>query len=176
MDLMTLRFINNNENIIFCGTPGVGKTNLSVSIGIAAAKQRYSVYFITFQDLINQLKKAAAENRLETRVKWFCRYKLLIIDELGYQRMDVDSANLFFNLISKRYEKSSTIITTNSPFSKWADIFQEPVLTNALLDRLLHHCSVININGPSYRLKDQMQHLTEERSEKIQNKNVGFPT
>lgn len=174
MDLMTLRFINNNENIIFCGTPGVGKTNLSVSIGIAAAKQRYSVYFITFQDLINQLKKAASENRLETRVKWFCRYKLLIIDELGYQRMDVDSANLFFNLISKRYEKSSTIITTNSPFSKWADIFQEPVLTNALLDRLLHHCSVININGPSYRLKDQMQHLTEERSEKIQNKNVGF--
>lgn len=78
--------------------------------------------------------------------------------------MDTDSANLIFNLISKRYEKSSTIITTNSPFSKWADIFQEPVLTNALLDRLLHHCSVININGPSYRLKDQIQHMTEERS------------
>lgn len=162
MDLMTLRFIENNENIIFCGTPGVGKTNLSVSIGIAAATQRYSVYFITFQDLIVQLKKAASENRLDTRIKWFCRYKLLIIDELGYQRMDMDSANLFFNLISKRYEKSSTIITTNSPFSKWADIFQEPVLTNALLDRLLHHCSVININGPSYRLKDQLQNMNEE--------------
>lgn len=164
MDLMTLRFIENNENIIFCGTPGVGKTNLSVSIGIAAAKQRYCVYFITFQNLIAQLKKAASENRLDARIKWFCRYKLLIIDELGYQRMDVDSANLFFNLISKRYEKSSTIITTNSPFSKWADIFQEPVLTNALLDRLLHHCSVININGPSYRLKDQMQHMIEDAS------------
>ncbi len=164
MDLMTLRFIENSENIIFCGTPGVGKTNLSVSIGIAAAMQRYCVYFITFQELISQLKKAAAENRLDTRIKWFCRYKLLIIDELGYQRMDTDSANLIFNLISKRYEKSSTIITTNSPFSKWADIFQEPVLTNALLDRLLHHCSVININGPSYRLKDQIQHMTEERS------------
>ena len=115
-----------------------------------------------YEDLISQLKKAASENRLETRIKWFCRYKLLIIDELGYQRMDVDSANLFFNLIAKRYEKLSTIITTNSPFSKWADIFQEPVLTNALLDRLLHHCSVININGPSYRIKDQMQYLTEE--------------
>lgn len=162
MDLMTLRFIENSENIIFCGTPGVGKTNLSVSIGIAAATQRYCVYFITFQDLIVQLKKAASENRLDTRIKWFCRYKLLIIDELGYQRMDMDSANLFFNLISKRYEKSSTIITTNSPFSKWADIFQEPVLTNALLDRLLHHCSVININGPSYRLKDQLQNMNEE--------------
>lgn len=108
------------------------------------------------------IEKAASENRLETRIKWFCRYKLLIIDELGYQKMDVDSANLFFNLIAKRYEKLSTVITTNSPFSKWSDIFQEPVLTNALLDRLLHHCSVININGPSYRLKDQMQYLIEE--------------
>ena len=88
MDLMTLRFIENGENIIFCGTPGVGKTNLAVSIGIEAAKHRYCVYFITFQDLISQLKKAASENRLEARIKWFCRYKLLIIDELGYQKMD----------------------------------------------------------------------------------------
>lgn len=162
MDLATLRFIENSENIIFCGTPGVGKTNLAVSLGIEAARQRYCVYFITFQDLISQLKKAASENRLDSRIKWYCRYRLLIIDELGYQKMDVNSANLFFNLIAKRYEKSSTIITTNSPFSKWADIFQEPVLTNALLDRLLHHCSVININGPSYRIKDQMQYMLEE--------------
>ena len=162
MDLMTLRFIENAENVIFCGTPGVGKTNLAVSIGIEAAKHRYCVYFITFQDLISQLKKASSENRLEARIKWFCRYKLLIIDELGYQKMDVDSANLFFNLIAKRYERLSTIITTNSPFSKWSDIFQEPVLTNALLDRLLHHCSVININGPSYRLKDQIQYMSED--------------
>jgi len=162
MDLMTLRFIENAENVIFCGTPGVGKTNLAVSIGIEAAKHRYCVYFITFQDLISQLKKASSENRLEARIKWFCRYKLLIIDELGYQKMDVDSANLFFNLIAKRYERLSTIITTNSPFSKWSDIFHEPVLTNALLDRLLHHCSVINVNGPSYRLKAQMQYMTED--------------
>ena len=162
MDLATLRFIENAENIIFCGTPGVGKTNLAVALGVAAAKQRYCVYFITFQDLISQLKKAADENRLDKRIKFLCRYKLLIIDELGYQKMDRESANLFFNLVAKRYEKTSTIITTNSPFSKWSDIFQEPVLTNSLLDRLLHHCSVININGPSYRLKDQMQFMVEE--------------
>ena len=118
MDLMTLRFMENAENVIFCGTPGVGKTNLAVSIGIEAAKHRYCVYFITFQDLISQLKKAFSENRLEAGIKWFCRYKLLIIDELGYQKMDVDSANLFFNLIAKRYERLSTIITTNSLFFK----------------------------------------------------------
>ena len=162
MDLMTLRFIEKAENIIFCGTPGVGKTNLAVSIGIEAAKQRYSVYFISFHEMMAQLKQARHENRLEAKIKWFCRYKLLIIDEVGYEKMDPDTANLFFNLISKRYEKTSTIITTNLIFSKWADIFGEPVLTNALLDCLLHHCSVININGPSYRLKDQLQNLADQ--------------
>lgn len=161
MDLASLRFIENCENLILCGTPGVGKTHLAVAIGTTAAKQRYSVYFISFHELISQLKKAKYENRLEARIKWFCRYKLLCIDELGYEKMDEDTANLFFNLISKRYEKSSTIITTNLVFSKWPDVFGNPVLTNALLDRLLHHCSVININGPSYRLKDQLQYLTE---------------
>lgn len=162
MDLITLRFIEQTENIIFCGTPGVGKTNLAVSIGIEAAKQRYSVYFISFHELMAQLKQARHENRLEAKIKWYCRYKLLIIDEVGYEKMDPETANLFFNLISKRYEKTSTIITTNLIFSKWADIFGEPILTNALLDRLLHHCSVININGPSYRLKDQLQNLADQ--------------
>ena len=161
MDLMTLRFIESCENIIFCGTPGVGKTNLAVSIGIEAAKNRISTSFISFHELISQLKTAKYENRLDVRTKWFCRYKLLIIDEVGYEKMDSDTANLFFNLISKRYEKSSTIITTNLVFSKWPDVFGEPTLTNALLDRLLHHCSVININGPSYRLKDQLQYFVD---------------
>lgn len=127
-----------------------------------AAKQRYSVYCISFHDLIAQLRKAKYENRLEQRIKWICRYKLLIVDELGYEKMDADTANLFFNLIAKRYEKSSTIITTNLTFSKWPEVFGDPVLTNALLDRLLHHSSVLNINGPSYRLKDQLQFIVDE--------------
>lgn len=161
LDLVSLRFLENYENVIICGTPGVGKTHLAVAIGTEAAKQRYSVYCISFHDLIAQLRKAKYENRLETRIKWFCRYKLLIVDEVGYEKMNTDTANLFFNLIAKRYEKASTIITTNMPFSKWPEVFGDPVLTNALLDRLLHHCSVLNINGPSYRLKDQLQFLTE---------------
>ena len=161
LDLVSLRFLENYENVIICGTPGVGKTHLAVAMGTEAAKQRYSVYCISFHDLIAQLRKAKYENRLETQIKWFCRHKLLIVDEVGYEKMNTDTANLFFNLIAKRYEKASTIITTNMPFSKWPEVFGDPVLTNALLDRLLHHCSVLNINGPSYRLKDQLQFLTE---------------
>lgn len=162
MDLASLRFLEKTENIIICGTPGVGKTHLAVAIGTEAAKQRYSVYCISFHDLISQLRKAKYENRLEARIKWFCRYRLLILDELGYENMDVDTANLFFNLIAKRYEKSSTLITTNLTFSKWPEVFGDPVLTNALLDRLLHHSQVLNINGPSYRLKDQLQLMTDD--------------
>ncbi len=166
MDFKTLRFIENNSNIIFYGSPGTGKTHLAAALGIEAATNKMSVYFISFEELIHQLKQAKAENRLERRLKWYSRYKLLIIDELGYQKMDQDSANLFFNLISRRYEKSSTIITTNITFSKWADIFQEPVLTNALLDRLLHHCDVVKITGKSYRIKDQISDYDQPRLKK----------
>lgn len=161
LDFLSLRFIEKSENVIFIGTPGTGKTHLATSIGIAAASKRISTYFISFQDLINQLKKASFENRLESRLKFFCKYKLLIIDELGYLKMDDEAANLFFQLIAKRYEKHCTIITTNSPFSKWADIFNNPTLTNALLDRLLHHSHIITIKGPSYRMKDKLDNITD---------------
>ena len=101
-----------------------------------------------------QLKRARIENRLDQRIKFFCKYKILIIDEAGFLPLDVESSNLFFQLIAKRYEKTTTIVTTNKPLSKWGEIFGDNVLANAILDCLLHHCRVINIVGRSYRTKD----------------------
>jgi DNA replication protein DnaC len=108
---------------------------------------------------MSQLKKALAENRLETRLKHFSKYKVLIIDEVGYLPIDTDASNIFFQLISKRYEKHSTIITTNKPFSNWAEVFGSATLANAILDRLLHHSHVISIKGPSYRLKSKVEYF-----------------
>jgi DNA replication protein DnaC len=148
------RFIANCENIVFLGTSGVGKTHLSTSIGISAAKKSISTYFIKCHDLIQNLKKAKLENRLDVRLKHYCGYKLLIIDEIGYLPIDKEDSKLFFQLIDKRYEKKSTIFTTNINFSNWDQVFLDPVLANAILDRVLHHAHVINITGNSYRLKD----------------------
>ena len=131
-----------------------GKTHLATSIGISVAKKRMSTYFIKCHDLIAQLKKAKLENRLENRLKHFSSYTLLIIDELGYLPIEKEDSKLFFQLIDKRYEKKSTIITTNINFSNWDDIFMDPVIANAILDRVLHHAHVVNITGKSYRLKD----------------------
>jgi len=162
LDFTSLRFIEQKENIVFLGSSGVGKTHLATSIGIAAAKKRNSTYFIKCNDLILNLKKAKLENRLETRLKHYARYKLLIIDEIGYLPIDEDDAKLFFQLIDMRYENKSTIFTTNASFKSWGEIFQDPRLANAILDRILHHATVVNIVGDSYRLKDHIQ--TENKS------------
>lgn len=161
MGLSQLRFIENNENILLIGSPGVGKTHIAVSVGIEAAKNRLSTYFIHCNDLISQLKKAKLENRLEKRLKFFYRYKLLIIDEVGFLPINEEEAKLFFQLISKRYEKRSTIITTNKELSQWSTVFKDPVITNAILDRLLHHCHLLKIVGPSYRTKNMADELIE---------------
>ena len=154
-DLETLRFMEKSENIIFVGTSGVGKTHLAVGIGMAAAKRRISTYYITFNDLINQLVQANSENRADIKIKYFCKYKLLIIDEIGYLPITKEGAYLFFQLINKRYEKKSTILTTNQVFSKRSDIFGDSVVTAAIIDRLVHHSHIIKIKGQSYRIKDR---------------------
>lgn len=162
-DLCSLRFIENKENILFYGTPGVGKTHLATSIAIEAASKRHLTYFITCHDLIQNLRKAYNENRLEARLKHYSKYKVLVIDEIGYLPVDQLGANLFFQLITKRYERNSTIITTNQPFSKWGDVFSDMTLANAILDRLLHHSHVIKIVGPSYRTKDVYDYIKENK-------------
>lgn len=156
MDLASLRFVEKNENIIFLGSSGVGKSHLSTAIGRIAAAKRYSTYFINFQKLISTLSKAHYENKFDQKLITYSKYKVLIIDEIGYLPIDKKGANLFFQLISKRYEKKSTIITTNQSFSKWGEIFGDPVLANAILDRLVHHSKIIKIAGPSYRTKDKI--------------------
>ena len=155
-DLATLRFIEQKQNILFIGSPGVGKTHLATAIGMEAAQKRYITYFISCHDLIAQLCLAYRENRLESRLRHYSKYKLLIIDEIGYLPIDKLGANLFFQLIARRYEKNSTIITTNQPFSKWAEVFDDSVIAAAILDRLLHHSIIINITGKSYRTKDKL--------------------
>lgn len=157
LDFTSLRFLEEKENIVFLGTSGVGKTHLATSIGIAAAKKRTSTYFIKCNDLIMNLKRAKLENRLESRLKHYTKYKLLIIDEIGYLPIDREDAKLFFQLIDLRYEKKSTILTTNISFKEWDGVFQDTMLANAILDRVLHHATVVNIVGDSYRIKNHFE-------------------
>lgn len=157
MDLFTLRFIENSENILFQGLPGTGKTMLACCIGKEAASNRISTYFVNCNDLITDLRKAKFENKLEQKIKFYNKYKLLIIDEIGFLPLSKDDANMFFQLIAKRYETRSTIITTNISFSKWGETFNDAVLATAILDRLLHHSHIFQIDGPSYRTKDIIQ-------------------
>ncbi len=159
LDFASLRFIEGNENIVFLGPSGVGKTHLASSIGIAAAKKRTSTYFIKCHDLIQNLKRAMLENRVEARLKHYTKYKLLIIDEIGYLPIEPEDAKLFFQLIDMRYERRSTIFTTNVNFKAWDEVFREPKLANAILDRILHHATVVTIVGESYRLK---KHLAQD--------------
>lgn len=156
LDLLTLRFIDNNENILFIGSSGVGKTHLATSIGMEASSKRYSVYFVHFNTLMEKFKKAAQENKIESVVKHYLKYKVLIIDEIGYLPISKDVASGFFQLIAARYEKRPTILTTNQPLSKWGEVFGDSVIANAIIDRLVHHCHIIKITGQSYRIKGKL--------------------
>jgi DNA replication protein DnaC len=153
-ELATLSFLDSATNILLLGAPGVGKTHLSIALGLEATKQRRRVKFISAEDLTNELITANASNILTDYLESMSRIELLIIDEIGYLQLSKETSSLFFRLISKRYEKASTIITSNKEFQEWGTIFNDDVIATAILDRLLHHSHPFLINGPSYRMKD----------------------
>ena len=158
-------FYDEAINIVFIGNPGVGKTHLAISIAYEVAIRRNSVYFIKFNKLITILKNAYQEGTFDKRVRHFFKYKVLVIDEVGFNEISPLEAKLFFQLIDLRYTKKSTVFTSNMTFDKWPQILgNDEMITKAILDRILHHSYLFNISGPSYRIKDKLKLTKTEES------------
>jgi len=161
MALAELQFIDRSEVIHLIGPPGTGKSHLSLALGVEAVKAGRSVYFATLADIVGALAKAEREGGLREKIRFFCRFAILIVDEIGYLPVTAGGGNLFFQLVNARYEKGAMILTSNRGFAEWGEIFGDPVVATALLDRLLHHAIVIQIEGSSYRLRQHADLLPE---------------
>ena len=154
-DLKTLRFLRNAENVVFLGPPGVGKTHLAIALGMVALNAGFRARFFNASDLMERLIKANRQDRLEEMIKKLARFQLLIVDEIGYLPFSTEGAHAFFQLISHRYESRSIAFASNKSYGEWGEIFGDHVIASAVLDRILHHCTTINIKGESYRLKER---------------------
>ncbi len=161
MALAELAFIDRKEVVHFLGPPGTGKSHLAAALGVAAIKAGKSTYRATLAELIEGLTKAEREGRLTEKIRFYARVSLLIVDEIGYLPITTGGANLFFQLVNARYEKGAMILTSNRGFAEWGEVFGDPVVATALLDRLLHHGVVIQIEGASYRLRGHADLMPE---------------
>lgn len=167
-ELSNLRFVDNKENILFLGPPGVGKTHLATGLAVRGCETGYKVLFTTLNEMISVLMASLADNSFPAKLRTYIQPSLLVIDEVGYLPVPKEGANFLFQVVAKRYETGSIILTSNKSFADWGEVLGDSIIASAVLDRLLHHSTIFNIRGASYRLREKKKELAreEEKEEK----------